>query len=530
MTTTPQRPRDPAERASPAVALATAIGILRTHAVLIAVIMLAAVAGSLAWIVTHDPRYEARAEILVSPVAENDQTYLEIPVLRSSGPDPARAVHTAAGLLNTGEARRRAAEALATSDSEISAALLVEPDEDGNIVVVTATSPNPRRAAEIANAYAAAALEVRGEELQPLVAASIRRIEGELASITDTSSLAAQNLRARLSSLRTVQDGQDPTLSVSERASAPSSPSGPPRWVTLAVAAFGGFALGALAALLTELLVARRATQESDLTEVISAPVLARVPGDRRFSLTADGAPAPAVREAFRSLRGRLVFGEGAVDDGGGGKAAAPARGRTVLMTSASRGDGRTTAALNLADVVIAGGQSAIVLEFDLRAPAIANRLGVESRATLKLLLEPGARLSHGLVSVPGKEGFELGLAPVQSDLQLFEALLPWMPRVIAAAAARADWVIIDAPALGQVVDALPLLSQVDDIIIVGRMGHTTQPALAHLGDLLERAHAVPTGFLAVGGDLSQAVAYYGYPTDEPAGRRRRRTADPSAA
>jgi Mrp family chromosome partitioning ATPase len=299
--------------------------------------------------------------------------------------------------------------------------------------------------------------------------------------------------------------------------------------MTLAVAAIGGFALGMLAALLTELLVPRRANQESDLTDVLSVPVLARVPSDRRFSLTADAVPAAAIREAFRSLRGRLVFGEGA---DGNGRESEPSRGRTVLFTSASRGDGRTTAALNLADVVTAGGQTAIVLEFDLRAPVIADRLGVESRATLKLLLEPGARLSQGLVSLPGKEGFELGLAPVRSDLELFESLLPWMPRVIAAAAARADWVIIDAPALGQVVDALPLLHHVDDIIVVARMGHTTQPSLRGLGELLNRAQAQPTGFLAIGGDLSQALAYYGYPTGEAEEPRRwrSRTRDPSAA
>ena len=191
-------------------------------------------------------------------------------------------------------------------------------------------------------------------------------------------------------------------------------------------------------------------------------------------------------------------------------------------MTSASRRDGRTTAALNLADVVTAAEHTAIVLEFDLRSPVIADRLGVESGKTLKALLEPGARLSHGLARVPDNDLLEIGHAPLQPDLRLFETLLPLMPRTISAAAARADWVIIDAPALGQVVDALPLLHHVDDIVIVARMGHTTEPALRSLGDLLARAQATPTGFLAVGGDHSQARAYYGYPTDEQGGGRTR--------
>jgi Mrp family chromosome partitioning ATPase len=182
-----------------------------------------------------------------------------------------------------------------------------------------------------------------------------------------------------------------------------------------------------------------------------------------------------------------------------------------VLVTSAMRGDGRTTAALELAYAATAAGETAIVLEFDLRAPALADRLEVEASGSLDQLLEPDARLHQALSKVADRDGLEVGLAPRNPDLGLFEALAPRMPRIVELAAGRADWVIIDAPALGQVVDALPLVRIVDDVVVVARIGHTALPAVHALADLLERAEREATGFVVIGSDPTDALDYYGY-------------------
>jgi hypothetical protein len=70
------------------------------------------------------------------------------------------------------------------------------------------------------------------------------------------------------------------------------------------------------------------------------------------------------------------------------------------------------------------------------------------------------------------------------------------------------NWVVVDAPPLSYVPDALSLANEVDDVILVVRLGNTRLKELSELAELLVQQRITPAGFVVVGG---RETAYYGH-------------------
>jgi Mrp family chromosome partitioning ATPase len=93
-----------------------------------------------------------------------------------------------------------------------------------------------------------------------------------------------------------------------------------------------------------------------------------------------------------------------------------------------------------------------------------------------------------------------------------------WLAEVLSLPAARAlleeaermaDFVVIDSPPLTEVIDALPLAQQVDDVLLTVRLGSSNVSQLARLGDLLAQNGITPSGFVVVGVGSSEEETYY---------------------
>lgn len=497
-------------------ALGSYLTALRSHPWLVIAVTLIAAVASVAYLRSQGTEYEATAGILVVPVPADDLTFTGLPLLRTGGPDESRPIHTAEEILRSEPAAEIAARRLGAewTAKRILDAVELEAQPDTSVVEVNASAGTGEHAAEIANAYAAAALEARQAELEPLIDGAISATRRALRSVEDPAGSVADGLRARLSTLQTTVG--DPSLSVVSDAAVPSTPTGPPGRLVIGFALVAGFSLGALAAILAELLTPRPVRDERDLASLYPLPVLARIPGSSRtWRGSRKRERANATREGFRSLRSQLAL---RASDGiprrerariGNQRAhAGPGHRRNgfaVLITSPSRGDGRSTATLDLARAAAAGGQQALLIDFDLHGSGVSRVIKQAPPRSLQPLLT-GAPPAAALAPVPGIPRARILAMPTDPSPREVEALAPRMAEIITSSRLEAEWVIVDAPPLGGFPDALPILAAVDETVVVVRAGHTPRAALARLGEILDSADASPpAGYLFIAGSTTFA-------------------------
>jgi capsular exopolysaccharide synthesis family protein len=360
------------------------------------------------------------------------------------------------------------------------------------VLAVTARADNPLLAARIANAFVQGAFESRKQVLGPLVRAMLAQTQASLQGLTATSPLAP-DLAARANSLRSIQDGTDPTLSVSQPAEPPTSPKGLPKWVLVVLALLAGAALGVGTAVVTELVRGQRVIDEDQLDAITGLPVLARVPRAASELRRTPAADAPvAVTEAFRSLVFQLELG---------GR-----QPRSIMVASASRGDGKTTSVAQLGQTLAASGQDVLLIDFDLRNPKLAQELVVEPERDLWQVVSDGGNWKNAVTEVEGREGLRLLVAGSRGDDPGF--LAEWVVYVLRDAVAEFDCVIVDTPPLAEVSDALKLSGVVDSILLVTRLSRTPTRSLEIATELLQRTGRPVAGVVLFGSNGHRAAAY----------------------
>lgn len=479
---------------------------LRAHKVLVVLVTLAAVAGSIAWLQIRSPEYEASAQLLVSPLPADDETFLGLPIIRESG-DPTRVVQTAATLVASPRAADLAAQRLKEgwTQKKVLDAIKVDPQGQSNILEVMATGDSASEAARVANVFTKASVDARNAALRDQVRASLRELRARQRTITDPTGQAQAELAGRIDRLNSVVQKGDPTLGLSQSATPPSSPTGPGAPLIIALALLAGLALGTGAALLAELLD-RRIRDEDELIALYPIPVLVRVPNlpprQRRRNPEAGWLMPPVVREAFRTILAQL--GAGTENPR-----------RTLMVTSASSGDGKSTSAVNLAVSIAAAGHTAILMDLDVRKPDIANLLGIESPRTIASLVSPevlNEGLEQLLVPAPKIPGLKvLSTGGAHGDFAALDALVDHLPDLMRQAQEQAEYVVIDTPPLGEVSDALHTAHAVDAVILVVRPGNTHRRNFEIAIDLLARAATTPAGYLIIGAQQGATNIYYGY-------------------
>ena len=474
-------------------ALAPYLRAIRAHRVLFALVVVAALAGALAWITLGSPEYKATARLLVTPLPQDDRQFLGFELLRDSG-DPTRTVQTAAGLIQSRQAADQTARTLGKdwTGKKVESHIKVQPEGESNIVTVTGAADSGRGSARLANTYARSALSARRRSLDRQITAEIARLRNE----------GTTQARARITDLEALRQRGDPTLSLAQPAVAPDKQSGAPALVVVLLALLAGLALGTGAALILEL-TAQRIREEEDAVGVYPLPVLARLPQlPQRKRRAPKGAIGwfmpPQIREGFRTL---VVQLEREREE------------RVLMVMSASTGDGKTTSSVNLAASLAAAGHRVVLMDFDLRKPDVARTLNMGSEHALTDLVDPQSSLSDLVRPAPGFPSLQVlstGAAR-PGDYALVEALARRLPELLAEARQSADYVVIDTAPLGEVSDALRFADEADDILLVARMGKTRRRNLEMVRELLDRSGKVPRGFLLIGAVPVLTSSYYGY-------------------
>lgn len=181
---------------------------------------------------------------------------------------------------------------------------------------------------------------------------------------------------------------------------------------------------------------------------------------------------------------------------------------RTLLVTSAKGGEGKTTVAANLAVSLAQLGEKVLLIDADLRRPSLHKFFGVANTSGLVNFLT-GSPDWRSLLSQAAPIGlFVLPSGPVPpnpADLLSSE----YMPVLIREATKEYKFVVLDSPPLLNLADSRVLATLVDGVILVVGGGITPR-------ELVHRAYAsaVDAGSHVLGATINFADAksdYYSY-------------------
>lgn len=324
----------------------------------------------------------------------------------------------------------------------------------------------------------------------------------ELTAVATSDRALYDTFLSRFKEIQGQEMVQAPEARIISPAVTPTSPSFPKKIAFIGAAIPGGLVLGIILALLSYSMAGGFRTQEQ-VENFLALPVLASIPEVRRRQI---GGKKPAdlittkVRSSFaESVRGLQLNLTLANNN------TLP---RIVLITSPVPSEGKTTVAVSLARTAARGGLRVIVVDADLRHPAVAKTLGVTKHvAGLADVLAGSVSIDNALTtdSLSSVRFLSAGSkVDNPSDLIASErmALCTKMLSVLA------DVVIIDAPPLLPVNDSKFLARLAEAVIFVVRWERTPRTAALHALRSLTDVMASVAGVVFTRADWNQVYHY----------------------
>ena len=163
-----------------------------------------------------------------------------------------------------------------------------------------------------------------------------------------------------------------------------------------------------------------------------------------------------AVTEAYKALRTNVLF---SLPDGGS---------KCIGVTSATKGEGKSSTALNLAISFAQIGKNTLIIDCDMRLPTIASKLGVSGVPGLSNILVKNENVADALRQI-GKLGITVlpsGTIPPDPTYLLeskrMESLLGVLRKYY-------EVIIVDLPPVNSVTDAAIMARYLDGMLLVVR-------------------------------------------------------------
>lgn len=320
-----------------------------------------------------------------------------------------------------------------------------------------------------------------------------------LTSRRDRLQAEAIELDARLRDLELRANARIRTARILQKASVPTTPIRPKKATNMALAVILGLCLAAAMAFLQEFLD-DRVNAPVDLERITSIPALGHVPLiDDANSRLLGALPANShVAEAYRALRSTIGF------------AGIDTPLRRLLVTSSSKGEGKSVTSANLAAAMAMDGKRVILVDADLRRPNVHRLFQLPASPGLSEVLV-GMRSLQEAIQPTDLENLRVVCAgpipPNPAELlnsRAFDTLLEELDEL-------ADVVIFDSPPCIPVTDPLIVASRVDGVVLVLLVGQTRKAAVKHAQELLQRARARVIGVVFNRVNQRKTGYYYYY-------------------
>ena len=204
--------------------------------------------------------------------------------------------------------------------------------------------------------------------------------------------------------------------------------------------------------------------------------------------------------EAIRTLRNTILLSD----------AENPLR--SLLITSASPGEGKTTAAAHLAIAHAQQGRKTLLVDGDLRRPSIHRKFGLTAGVGLTNILMREVEWKDTVVHVDGKQNlFIIPSGPPSHKAS--DLIGPRMGDLLDEFAKEYDLVILDAPPLLGFAEPLQMATVADGVLVISRAGETKRKAVSSVLAALHRLRANVVGVVLnqMKSDTSDGYSYYGY-------------------
>jgi len=300
---------------------------------------------------------------------------------------------------------------------------------------------------------------------------------------------------------------------------------------------FVGLALGLIVgiglALLWEALDTRVRSAE-DIEHRLGLPLLARLSEpsrrlQRKNALAMIADPTGHQAESFRMLRTNIDFVNLDRDA------------RVIMVTSALDREGKSTTIANLAVAFARTGRRVVLVDLDLRRPALAGFFGLSGQEGLTNVAL-GERFLDEVIKYVAVEPKGAGRSPVSGNGSgaiegVLELLLAGPPppaagefaasravgEILSELRERADLVLVDAPPLLQVGDAVTLTGRVDALFVVTRLKTLRRAVLKELSRVLDASPGEKLGFVLTGAKFEEGYGYAGYHYKDRGAREKER-------
>jgi len=515
-------PRTTLRDETPELELRDYLRILRRRKRVVAAVVVVVVGATLAFSYLQTPVYRASARVLLQPSA-SDTLFNQ----NTGQPLDVNQVQTEIQVVASQPVQNKVRSVLGSAPP-ISAV----PVGQTNVIEIRADNTSASRAAQVANAYANAYIDVRRTQQVNDLLAAATQIKTKVADLqrqidflnaqAATAPLDQQaSIRSRRDDLVTEQDAFNQKLNETDvesalqsggaqlvaQATAPSAPIKPRPKRNAAIALVVGLLAGVGLAFLIERHDDSIKSQD-DLERAGHGhvPTLGLIPAvsgwknpeeERVVSLLDPRSPTT---EAYRALRTSIQFL--GLDH--------PVR--VLQITSPSASEGKTTTLANLGVALASTGRRVVLISSDLRRPRIDKFFGLHDDVGLTSVILGEVPLAAALQRVPDVDGLSIlasGPSPPNPSELLGSARAG---EVIAALREDFDMVVLDSPPVLPVTDAAVLSALADATLLVATAGKTRRRDFGRAVELLRQVEAPLVGSVLNGVSTASGYGYgYGY-------------------
>ncbi|MCD6500389.1 MAG: polysaccharide biosynthesis tyrosine autokinase [Deltaproteobacteria bacterium] len=258
----------------------------------------------------------------------------------------------------------------------------------------------------------------------------------------------------------------------------PAAPFSPKVTVNLAIGFALGLILGVGLAFLLHFMD-NTVKDETDIEQLLKVPFLGWLPSFKQpvgegpsDELYVFRNPKSTAAEACRSIRTNLLF-------------MSPEKPlKTLLVTSAGPREGKTTVAVQLAEIMAMGGEKTLLVDTDMRRPRVHKALGMSNDRGVTMAIVGDKELDDLVKSTELPNLFVLPRGPSSpTPAELLQSAS--FNDLVARLAEKFDRVIFDSPPVHAVTDPIILSKHVDGTLLVVKSGVTIkQMALSTLKQL----------------------------------------------